>query len=314
MTQRQVWDVIVVGGGAAGLSCALTLVRARRRVLVLDTAEPRNRFTEHMHGVLGRDGTSPADLLADGRDEIIRYGGVLRSEGVIEVIRARDGFEIVTDHDRHCTRRVVVASGARDVLPDVDGLAELWGRGVAVCPYCDGYEVRDQPIGILATGPNSVHQAQLLRQWSDNIIYLAGSVGTPEGTDRDAFDARSIRIVESPVEEVLSVAGRVQGVRLVSGERIELAAIFTMPTLVPRDEFLDGLRPETTDTPMGRFLTVDSTGHTSIRGIWAAGNVTNPAANVPMSAGAGAAVAGMVNYDLVVDDTERALAHRKGRA
>jgi thioredoxin reductase len=314
MSDAQMWDVIVIGGGAAGLSGALMLGRARRRVLVLDTGRPRNRFTAHMHGVLGRDGTSPADLLADGRAEIARYGGVIRAGKVLDVVPTSGGFEVVTDNARERARRVLLATGARDVLPDLDGLSELWGRGVAVCPYCDGYEVRDRPIGILATGPGSVFQAQLLRQWSDTVVYLADAVGAPEGANRESFDARGIRIVEGPVERVLAGNGRLHGVRMTDGREIALAAIFTLPRLVPRDALLDALEPAKTSTPMGEFLEVDPAGRTSIPGIWAAGNVANPAANVPVSIGAAASAAGAINHDLILEDIDYARSARSGQA
>jgi thioredoxin reductase len=303
MTSNQVWDAIVVGGGSAGLSGALTLVRARRRVLVLDTGQPRNRFTHHMHAVLGRDGTSPAVLLADGRREVEQYGGVIRSCVVHSISGPAGDFQISTDSGVETARRVLVATGGRDKLPDVEGLERFWGRGVAMCPYCDAYEVRDQPIGILATGPGSVFQAQLLRQWSEKIVYLTNGLDAPSDEDRKNFEARGIDVVEGVIAQVSACTdGTLSGVDMVDDRHISLAAIFTAPQLVPADHFLQELQPAKAPMPGGEFLQLDSTGQTSIPGIWAAGNVANPYANVPMSIGAAAAAAGAINHSLVLDD------------
>lgn len=302
------WDVAVIGGGSSGLSAALTLVRARRRVIVLDGAAPRNRFAAHMHGVLGHDGKSPLRLLADGRDEIEAHGGVVMHTDVVETRRHGDGFTVGTsDGQTMWARRLVVATGLRDELPDVEGLAEQWGRGVVVCPYCDGYEVRDGRIGILATGPGSVFQAQLLRQWSESIIYLADTVGAPEGEDAVAFQARGIRVEEGPVRRVTADGDRLIGVEMHDGRIIELDSIFTAPRPVPLDEPLRQLGAERVERPAGSFVAVDQTGRTSVEGVWAIGNVVNEAANVAISIGAGALAAGALNHELILDDVRSAV-------
>ncbi|SIR32442.1 NAD(P)/FAD-dependent oxidoreductase [Micromonospora avicenniae] len=297
------WDAAVIGGGSAGLSAALMLGRARRRVVVIDGGSPRNRFAAHMHGVLGHDGKPPAELLADGRREVGSYGGKIMNTTARLTRREGDGFAVeTTDGEVVRARKLLVATGARDELPELDGLAERWGRGVAVCPYCDGYEVRDQRIGILATGPGSEFQAQLLRQWSSSIIYLADAVGAPEGETRSAFDARGIRVEEGPVRRVVSRDHRVVGVEMADGRIVALDAIFTIPRLVPLDEPLRQLGAERTEHPWGSFATVDGNGQTSVDGVWAAGNVVNAMANVAISIGAGALAAGAINHALVLDD------------
>lgn len=306
--QANDWDVVVIGGGSGGLSTALLLARARRRVVVLDGGAPRNRFAPHMHGVLGHDGKSPLQLLADGRREIEAYGGVILRADVAQTRRDGERFTVATsDGQTLRARRLVVATGLRDELPDVEGLAAQWGRGVAVCPYCDGYEVRDQRIGILATGPRSLHQAQLLRQWSASIVYLANDTGVPEGDDAVAFAARGIRVEEGAVRRVLTDGGRVAGVELGDGRVVELDAIFTAPRMVPLDEPLRQLGADRAEGPAGSFVAVDDTGRTSVPGVWAVGNVVNAAGNVPIAIAAGAWAAGMVNHDLVLDDVRAAV-------
>ncbi|WP_414171578.1 NAD(P)/FAD-dependent oxidoreductase [Clavibacter tessellarius] len=225
---RHEWDAVVVGGGAAGSSAALMLARARRSVLVVDAGQPRNAVAAHMHGVLGHDGKPPRQLLAEGRREIEGYGGVVvdgRVEGIeaVEAVspEARpDGprFRVSLDGAVVRARRVILATGLADVLPEVPGLAAHWGAGVVVCPYCDGWEVRDRRIGVLATGPGSLHHVQMLRQWSADIAFLVAG-GTADGAPLDidaatraGLDARGIRVEEAAVVRVLGERGALEGV------------------------------------------------------------------------------------------------------
>jgi thioredoxin reductase len=308
------WDVVVIGGGAAGLSAALMLGRARRRVLVLDAGAPRNRFAAHMHGTLGHDGKPPHELLASGRGEIEVHSGEIWDATAVATRRDGDGFLIETADSRTVlARTILVATGARDELPEIHGLAERWGSGVAVCPYCDGYEVGNGRIEILATGPGSVFQAQLLRQWSDQVIYLTHTADAPIGEEREAFDARGIRIENGPITRVLSVGNEVSGVEFDDGRIVELDAIFTVSRLIPLDTPLRQLDAERSEHPWGSFATVDRSGKTSINGVWAAGNVVNAMANVAVSMGDAALAAGAINHALVLDDINRALARSETR-
>jgi len=308
MSENQ-WDVVVIGGGSAGLSAALTLVRARRRVLVLDAGLPRNRFAAHMHGVLGHDGKSPLALLADGRAEIESYGGVIREATVVRTSRDGRGFTVV-DGDGHPVRarRLIVATGMRDELPDIEGLADCWGRGVAVCPYCDGYEVRDGRIGVLATNAMSVQYAHLLRQWSPSIVFFTAVTGAPSDADRAELAARGIEFEADPVRRVVADEDRLRGVEMSDGRLIELDAILLHPHAVPLDDALRQLGAERTETPAGSFVAVDPSGRTSVAGAWAIGNTANPAANVAVSIGSGVVAAGALNYDLILEDIQDAVA------
>ncbi len=307
MTKTE-WDVVVIGGGSAGLSAALMLGRARRRVLVLDAGAPRNRFTAHMHGSLGHDGKPPLELLATGRSEVKAHGGVIWDTSAVTTRREGDGFVVETADSRSAlARTLLVATGASDELPEIDGLAERWGNGVAVCPYCDGYEVGNGRIGILATGPGSIFQAQLLRQWSDQIIYLTHTTDAPTGEERAAFDARGIHLENGPIKRVLSQGDQLSGVEFDDGRTVGLDAIFTVSRLIPQDTALRQLGAERTDHPWGSFATVDPTGKTSVDGVWAAGNVVNAMANVPVSIGTAALAAGAINHALVLNDIRLAL-------
>lgn len=303
------WDVIVVGGGVAGLSTALTLGRARRRVLVVDAGEPRNRFAAHMHGVLGHEGIDPAELLRRGREEAGAYDVRIRPGTVEHVEDADGGLTLtLTGGDAVFARALVVASGLADELPDIPGLAEQWGTAVVHCPYCHGWEVRDQRLAVLGTSPMSLHQAELIRQWSDRVTFFTAGCGPLDPEFATRLRSRGVELVDVPVAEVLTDNGQLTGVRLADGARVELDAIFTAPVPRPHDEFLADLELERAENPMGSFIAVDPMGgRTSHPRIWAIGNVVNPGANVPISIGAGSMTGGVVNMALVTEDFDHAV-------
>lgn len=301
-------DVVIVGGGAAGLSAALMLGRARRRTVVVDSGLPRNRFAAHMHGVLGHEGADPADLLRRGRSEVESYGVAIRS-GVVGRAEAlpREVRVHLDDGSVLAARALVVASGLVDELPPILGLAERWGTTVLHCPYCHGWEVRDRRIGVIVTSPLGTHQAQLVRQWSENLtVFADDALLDPRTADR--LRARDVRIVTAPVVELLGEGDRLMAARTSTGEVVELDAVFVAAVARPSDGFLDGLDLRRTSNPMGEFLDVDDTGRTSNPRIWAAGNVTNPGANVTISVAAGTLVGGTVNLALVEEDFDAAAA------
>jgi thioredoxin reductase len=301
-----VYDVVVVGGGAAGLSAALVLGRARRRVAVVDAGSPRNAAAAHMQGFLSRDGMPPADLLAAGRAEVTGYGVELVEDQVVGIDA---GFVVRLAGGRVLTaRRILVATGVGDDLPDIPGVRERWARDLLHCPYCHGWEVRDQPIGVLGTHPGSVHHALLVRQWSADVIFF---VHTYELTSSERFqlEAREVRVVSGEVARLVIDADRLTGVELADGQVFARTAVFIRPGNVPRaDGLLTGLGCEVDEAG---FATVDATGRTSAAGVWAAGNVVYPRAQVITSAGAGSAAAIAINADLVQEDVERAVEHRR---
>ena len=300
------WDAIIIGGGFAGLSAAYMLGRARRRVLIIDSGEPRNRFAEHMHGVLGRDGHSPLALLADGRRELDEYGVVFRTDAATSATRTSTGFAVATaDGTTTTARRLLVTSGIRDELPAIDGLVEQWGKGVVMCPYCDGWEVRDKRIAVLATGAGT-HQAFMLRQWSADVTYFTRGEFPPSDDERRTMDARGIRIDERPVTRAVSENGRLTGLEI-EGALAPVDSIFTAPTLHAQDDLLVSLGAERESGRFGEFIAVDPMFATTAPGVWAAGNVVNPGAAVPIAMGAGTAAGAAINFDLTLDDNARAL-------
>jgi thioredoxin reductase len=302
MKSERIYDVVVVGGGAAGLSAALVLGRARRRVAVIDGGEPRNAPAAHMQGFLSRDGMSPPDLLAAGRNEVSGYGVELVEDQVVAI---DPGFAVHLASGRVLNaRRILVATGVRDELPDIPGVPERWGRDLLHCPYCHGWEVRDQPIGVLGTVPGSVQHALLIRQWSDDVAFFVDTYDLT-ASEQAELEARGVQIVLGEVARLVVEDDRLTGVELTDGRVIARTAVFIRPVNVPHaDGLLAGLG---CNVDAAGFATVDGTGRTSSVDVWAAGNVVDPRAQVITAAGAGSAAAIAINADLVNEDVRNAL-------
>lgn len=301
------WEVIIVGGGVAGLSAALTLGRARRQVLVVDVGEPRNRFAAHMHGMLGSDGVDPSELLRRGREEVSAYDVTIRPGAVETVAEVDDGLAVTfADGSTATTRALIAASGLVDELPEIPGLTQQWGAGVLHCPYCHGWEVRGQRLAVLGTSAISLHQAELIRQWSDQVTFFTADCGAISPDVAARLRSRGVRLIDSPVAEVLTEGERLTGARLADGSSIALDAVFIAPSSRPQDEYLAPFDLDRAENPMGSFVAVDPAGLTSHERVWAVGNIVNPAANVAVSIGAGSTAGGMVNMALVSEDFDRA--------
>jgi thioredoxin reductase len=305
---ERTYDVVIIGGGAAGLSAALVVGRARRTVAVIDAGSPRNAPAAHMQGFLSRDGMPPAELLAAGRTEIAAYG-----VDVIEgsVVGADPGFSLTLDTGATVAgRRLLIATGMGDHLPDLPGVRERWGRDLLHCPYCHGWEVRDQPLAVLGTSPEAVLHAQLIRQWSDDVVLFQHTLDlTP--ADRAALDARGIRIVAGDVAGLAVENDHLVGVQLVDGTIVPRTAAFIRPQPLPHADGPATMLGCATDD--AGFITVDATGRTSVPGVWAAGNAADPRAQVITAAGAASAAAIALNADLIQDDIRQALAAGKAR-
>ncbi|WP_218581832.1 NAD(P)/FAD-dependent oxidoreductase [Nocardia cyriacigeorgica] len=305
------YDVVVLGGGAAGLSGALTLARSRRSVIVIDAGAPRNAPAEGVHGLLGREGMPPGELLERGRSEVRGYGGEVVTGEVSTAVRDGDGFAVtLTDGRSTRARRILLASGLTDVLPDIPGLHERWGRDVLHCPYCHGWEVRDQAIGVLSSSPMSVHQAMLFRQLSDDVTFFTHTSAPPAGDVAEELAARGIRVVSGEVATLEVEDDRLVGLRLADGTVIARDALAVGSRMVARASFLAdlGLKPVEHAAGIGEHIPVDQTGRTDVAGVWAAGNVTDLAAQVGAAAAAGVMAGAQINADLVAEETREAVA------
>ncbi len=311
------YDVVVVGGGAAGLSAALVLTRARRGVAVVDAGRPRNAPAARMQGFLGSDGLPPSELIAAGRSEVASYGGHFLSGTVASIIPCaqsdaptRRWFDVVLeDGSTLRTRRVLVTTGLHDEIPDLPGVRERWGRDLLHCPYCHGYEVRDQPLGVLGGTPGeidmAVAHAHLIRQWSSDVVFFTNGI-TLTVDQRQLLVARGIGIADEPVTRLVVENDLLTGVELESGHVVQRTAVFVRPRFVPNDDLLVRLGCATHDNG---WVAADATGRTSVPGVWAAGNAVNPRAQVITAAGEGSAAAIAINNDLVDEDLPIAVAN-----
>ncbi|MEU0216316.1 NAD(P)/FAD-dependent oxidoreductase [Streptomyces sp. NPDC006265] len=331
MTEK--YAVVVIGGGAAGLSAALVLGRARHPTLVVDAGEPRNAPAAHMQGYLTRDGMPPAEFLALAREEIARYGvELVRDRVVEEVTRGEDFTEVqgrafteAQDEDFTVApgedftvmlaggrtvraRRLVVATGLKDELPEVAGVAERFGRDVLHCPFCHGWEVRDQPFGVLASSPASVHQALMVSQWSKDVRFFLHTVAEEELSDEDLrrLAAAGVEVVPGEVAGLVVEDDRLTGVRLADGTTHARSVLFTAPRAVPQTGLLERLGAELHDTPSGAYPVVDATGLTTVPGVWAAGNAIGFAEQVVHAASGGYRAASAIVGDLLMSDLDAA--------
>ena len=308
----ETYDVVVVGGGPAGLAGALALVRSRRSVLVIDSGRPRNAASPAAHNYLTRDGAAPAEIAAVGRREVEGYGGRVESGEVLALGRDTDGFRVeLADRTVHA-RRLLVATGSVDELPDVPGLAEHWGHGVVHCPYCHGWEVRDQRIAVLASSAFAVHQALLFRQLSDRVTVLAPGGLRATDEERARLDALRIPVRTAEVLAVEADASGVTGARLADG-LVEVDAIAVQSVSRARADVLAplGLQPKDVligDDLFGTQIEAGPTGATEVPGVWVAGNVAAVSAQVITSAAAGLMAGAQINADLVAEDATRAVA------
>jgi len=255
-----------------------------------------------MQGFLSRDGMPPKELLTVGRAEVLNHGVEIIEDHVLEIA---PGFSVhLASGDELSARRILIATGASDQLPEIPGASDRWGRDFLHCPYCHGWEVRDQPIGVLGTDPASIEHAHLLRQWSDDIILFPHTQPIRE-SERAALDAQGVDVVEGKVARFLVVDDRLHAVELADGPVVPRTAVFMRPTVHPHsDRVVESLGCAV--DPAG-FVQVDATGQTSVPGVWAAGNVTNPRAQVITAAGEGSAAAIAINTDLVQEDTRNAI-------
>ncbi|WP_422752192.1 NAD(P)/FAD-dependent oxidoreductase [Micromonospora sp. WMMD708] len=306
--KENVRDVVVVGGGAAGLSAALVLARSRRRVTVLDAGTPRNAPAQAVHGLLALDGLSPRELLRRGRDEATRYGAEIVAAEVGDVARTPRGFTVRTrDGAVLHGRRLLIATGLVDELPQIPGLRQRWGRDVLHCPYCHGWEVRDRAIGVLATGPMSVHQALLFRQLSEDVRFFGNDQQIDE-RDRMKLDALGIPVVTGRVAGLEVVEDRLTGVRLDDDRIVPVETVAVASRMVARAGVFAGIGVTATPHPAGSCIAADETGRTPVPGVWVAGNARDLSAQVGAAAADGARAAAHLNADLVAEDTDRAVA------
>ena len=298
----QHFDVVVVGGGPAGLSAALVLGRMRRRVLLLDTESPANAASNAMHGFLSRDGTPPAEVRRTAREQLRAYETIeYRQLAACAAGRLpAGGFAVdLEDGTEVAARRLLLAHGMRYGLPDLEGVAELWGRYVFHCPYCHGWEVRDRAIAVYGGGDRAVHQALLLVSLSDDVVLLTDRDDHPPAEQRERLATAGVELVDGGVERIGEDGGRL---RIVFAGRaaLERHALFIQPKLALASDLAVSLGAALTE--VGSVET-DAAGQASVRGLYAAGDAGSTVQSVAVATGNGARAAYAINVELAMEDT-----------
>ncbi|KQN74662.1 NAD(P)/FAD-dependent oxidoreductase [Devosia sp. Leaf64] len=271
-------DVVIIGGSFAGLAAALQLGRARRNVVVLDTGKPRNRFASHSHGVLGHDHKPPLQILSEAREQLRRYPTIkLISTSAVSTSGAKDDFTVLTsDGEGMAARRLILSYGVIDLMPAVAGFAEAWGTSIVPCPYCDGYEVAGQHWGLVWSGPQALNYVRLYHDWTDTLTVFSDGHDIP-GDVRADLAQRNVSVVDGRITEIQRHGGHHATVKLDTGLDVVVDILFAHPRNKPSAGLHDALGLETMKTPLGIALKVDERRETSMPGIYAAGDLANPA-------------------------------------
>jgi thioredoxin reductase len=288
-------DVIVVGGSYSGMAAALQLLRARRSVLIIDGGKRRNRSASHSHGFLGQDGVDPADLARVARTQLQAYSTLTWLDGQVErASGARDEFRVTCGGETHAARRLLLAIGVSDQLPGIPGLSERWGKSIFHCPYCHGYELDRGRIGVIATGPMSIHQAQLLPEWGDTTFFLNGTF-EPDPAATDELARRGVTVETTRIERIDAGADVV----LADGRRMSFAGLFTAPRNEPSTPIAAQLGCELVETPMGRQISTGETRETTVPGVFACGDAARMPHSVSLAVGDGAWAGAQIHRSLV---------------
>ena len=294
------YDLIVAGGSFAGLSAAMQAARARRKVLVIDAGRPRNRFAVHAHGFLGQDGREPDAILGEARRQLLAYPTARVVEARAEkAMNAGVGFEVATgDGETFEAKRLVIATGVRDILPEIPGLAERWGKSVLHCPYCHGYEIAGKPLGVLATSPMSIHQAELITDWGKVTLFGNGLL-TPDAEQTSLLEKRGIDFEPGPVAALEDDGTDGMIVRLGDGRGIAIGGLFTAPRNTMASPLAEQLGCAFADAPLGPVIAVDDKQQTSVPGVYAAGDAARMMHNIAFAV-SGGAMAGVAAHQSLV--------------
>jgi thioredoxin reductase len=292
------FDAAIIGGSYAGLAAALQLARARRKIAVIDAGKRRNRFASSSHGFLSQDGRAPGDIIADAKRQLLAYPSVDWIEGKVEAVENADGFALVTKTGQSLeAKRLVLAIGANDDLPDVPGLAERWGKSVFHCPYCHGYELGDGPIGVLASSEHSLHHGLMLPDWGKTIFFL-NEAFEPDAEALRKLDKRGVVIERS---RVLRISGEHADMELDDGRTVSVKGVFALPRTTPQGNLPALLGCTLEQTPTGAFIQVDMMKQTSVPNIFACGDAARAAGSVTFAVADGAMAGVSVHRSLMFD-------------
>lgn len=297
-------DVIIVGGGPAGLSAAIVLGRARRSVLLVDAGQPRNRHARSLHGYLGLEDIPPGELLQRGREQLRPYDTVeLRRGEVADAARVEAGFRVaLADGGHHTSRKLLLATGVVDAIPEVDGLMPLYGRSVHHCPYCDGWEWRDRPLAALGEGTMGLSMALKLTQWSRDVVLCTDGPAGLDPDQRNRLDRAGVPLREEPIERLEGRDGLLERIVFRSGPELPRAALFFNTECRQRSPLADRLEAEVTDKQSVKTGKLE---RTRVPGLYVAGDASREVQLVAVAAGEGVAAAFGIHEELIHEDLER---------
>lgn len=267
------FEVIVVGGNFAGVAAALQLARARRRVLVIDSGKPRNRFAQAAHGIFGHDGKSPLELHREAWEQLRAYAQATLLEGeAVQAARDEKGLAVaLADGRRVHGERLILATGVRDDLPEVPGVAERWGVSVLHCPYCHGYEFGGKRIGVLANHPLAVHQALLVPDWGPTTLFTQG-LSEPDAEEEANLKSRGVQVERTRIAELLGPGREIEAVRLEDGRVLPFEVFFTQAQTSQASPLAEQLGVAFEDGPLGPCIRLEENKRTNVPGVYAAGD------------------------------------------
>ena len=294
------YDTIIIGGSAAGLTAALYLGRFRWDVLVIDSQKPANRFSHAAHNLFTRDGTSPAELLSIARQQLQKYETVSLQQGEVTHVTPEQGHFTVTlaDGSARTARKILLATGLKDTLPPVPGLEQFWGTSVLHCPYCDGWEQRDKPVAVYGRGEAALHVAKLMRRLTTDLIICSDGSSDFTPQQQAFLTKHDIRLIETPITRVEGHDGQLEQLVFSDGTTVARSALFVRPTVTQHSDAAASLGCAMTENGL---VKVDLQGRTTVAGVYAAGDITHPMRQVGIAAAQGAQAGAGINTDLIAE-------------
>lgn len=302
------YDVVIVGGGPSGLTAALVLGRACRKVLVCDEGKPRNHTSSAVHGFFSRDGISPAELLKAGREQLKPYSVEWRNAGVTDAEKVDGGFRVETRDGKAVTaRKLILATGVKDELPDIDGLAALWGTGVLHCPYCHGWEVRDKPWAFIARGEQAVEWGIELLGWTAKLTLCSNGPAGLTDAGRRTLKDRGVVVLEDKIKRLEGEKGVLKSIVFDNGEKLDLTALFVRTTMTQRSPLPKklGCKLATVDGAFKDAVDADQFGATTVSGLYVVGDASRGMPQVATAVSDGSLAAVMANKAMIKEDAER---------
>lgn len=299
MIKQNNYEVIIIGGSYSGLSSAMALGRALRKVLVLDTGKPCNRYTPHSHNFITQDGVAPYEIFQNAKSQVLTYPTVdFRENKVLTVLKTEEGFEVKTSDDSFFTKKIILATGIKDIFPDIKGFEDCWGKSILHCPYCHGYEVRNQQIAVIGNGDMGYDFAKLIYQWSTNIVLLTDGTSTLSKEQADKLTSKGISIIENKIEEFLHTEGQIESIKLSENLDLSVDAVFARISFKQSTNFAENLGCSFLSSG---YIQVDEMQRTSVQGVYAVGDSTSMR-SVSVAVATGTKAGAMINKELIEEE------------